>query len=276
MEDAVNALIATVIVIGRADRVDEAAEALDAVSDRAAVRRVLISEGTSTTAAADQNDTTIRIDDLSPEYVDNAVAWLRASSLPAVVWWRSGSAAAFEHLAPLVDRVVLDTDPADEMWKTATALFDSTALTDLHWGALTRWRSAMAHLFDVPAVRDAALSYRHLEIEAADSAAARLFAGWLRSCLGWGAGGTVRISGEAAAAPTSLTTVRLTGSGPVLTLRVLPDRTCLEAEIEGAGGARIVPLGDTSLGVRFAEEVSVRTRDAAFEQALVAAMETGA
>jgi hypothetical protein len=73
-----------------------------------------------------------------------------------------------------------------------------------------------------------------------------------------------------------LTTVRLTGSGPALTLRVHDDLTCLEAEVEGSGGTRIVPLGDTSLGGRFAEEVSVRTRDAAFEQALVAAMEAGA
>ena len=46
-----NALIATVIVIGRRDRVDEAAAALDEARDRGAVRRVLISEGTETTTS---------------------------------------------------------------------------------------------------------------------------------------------------------------------------------------------------------------------------------
>ena len=69
-----NALIATVIVIGKSDRVNEAADALDALRDRGAVRRVLISEGTKTQASPDEQDTTIRIEGLSPRYVDNAVA----------------------------------------------------------------------------------------------------------------------------------------------------------------------------------------------------------
>jgi len=85
----VNALIATVIVIGSRPRVDEAASALDELRDRGGVRRVLISEGAETRAQADEQDTTIRVDGLSPQYVDNAVAWLRLSSLPAVVWWRT-------------------------------------------------------------------------------------------------------------------------------------------------------------------------------------------
>src|SRR3954469_9165069 len=82
LEDPGNAFIATVIVIGNRARVDEAAAALDALGARAAARRVLISEGTKTTASPDEQETTIRIDDLSPQYVDNAVAWLRLSSLP--------------------------------------------------------------------------------------------------------------------------------------------------------------------------------------------------
>jgi glucose-6-phosphate dehydrogenase assembly protein OpcA len=276
MEDAVNALIATVIVIGSRERVDEAAAALEAVSDQAAVRRVLISEGTSSKADAVDDETTLRIDGLSSEYVDNAVAWLRASSVPAVVWWRSGSPDALERLAHLVDRVVLDTDPPDQMWTTAARLFDCTALTDLHWSALTRWRAALAHLFDVSEVRAAATSYRSVEIEAADGAAARLFAGWLRCCLSWGTAGSVTITGAPAQARTPISRVRLTGDGPALTLRAQPDRTCLEADVEGAGRPRIVPLADASLGARFAEEVSIRTRDAAFERALAAAMEAGA
>jgi glucose-6-phosphate dehydrogenase assembly protein OpcA len=269
----VNALIATVIVTGRRDRVDEAAAALDELSDRAAVRRVLICEGTSAKAEADEDDTTIRIDDLAPEYVDNAVAWLRLSSLPAVVWWRGGTAAGLDRLAPLVDRLVLDTDPADALWAKVPALFERTALTDLHWSALTRWRSAIAHLFDLPRVRRGA--YRRLEIEASDPAAARLYAGWVRHCLAWGTGGVVRIADAPALPGTPLSKVRLTGDGPSLTLQVQRDRTCLEAEVEGADGSRVVPLGDGSLASRFVEEVSVRTRDVAFERALVAAMETG-
>jgi len=154
-------------------------------------------------------------------------------------------------------------------------LFEKTALTDLHWGALTRWRSALAHLFDLPDVRGAAASYTNLEITASDRAAARLFAGWLRCCLS-GAPLAIRIDGAPAGARTPLTRVRLSGgSGPGLTLRVEGNRTCLEAEVDGAGGARVVPLGGGALAARFAEEIGVRTRDWAFERALVAAMEMG-
>jgi len=272
----VNALIATVIVIGKSDRVNEAADALDALRDRGAVRRVLISEGTKTQASPDEQDTTIRIEGLSPRYVDNAVAWLRLSSLPAVVWWRGGAADALDRLAHLADRLVLDTDPPDDMWGRAPALFEQTALTDLRWSALTRWRAALAHLVDLPHMRDALPSFRRLEIAAPDRAAARLFAGWLRSSLERVARLEVRIDAASARGPAPLTRVRMTGSGPGLTLQVHEDGMCLEAAIDGAAGARMVPLGDGSLASRFVEDIGVRTRDAAFERALVAAMEIGA
>ena len=269
-----NALIATVIVIGRRDRVDEAAAALDEVRDRGAVRRVLISEGTETTTSPEEQDATIRIDDLSPRYVDNAVAWLRLSSLPAVVWWRGGAADALDRLAHLADRLVLDTDPADEMWAQAPALFDRTALTDLRWAALTRWRAALAHLVDLPHVRDGLASLRRLEIDAPDRPSARLFAGWLRSSLPGTAPLDVRIADAADGDRTPLTRVRLSGgAGPGLTLQVREGGTCLEAAVDGAPGARMVPLGRASLASRFVEEIAVRARDSAFERALVAAME---
>ena len=270
-----NALIATIIVIGPGDRVDEAAAALDGLRDRGAVRKVLISEGTKREASPDEQGDTIRIDGLSPRYVDNAVAWLRLSSLPAVVWWRGGSPDALDRLAHLADRLVLDTDPPDEMWTRAPTLFEQTAVTDLRWAALTRWRAALAHLFDLPQVRETARSGRTLEIEASDRASARLFAGWLRCCLGGLAAVDIRID-DAPRALTPLTRVRIAGEGPALTLQVLEGQTCLEASVDGGDGPRMVPLGDGTLGSRFVEEISVRPRDAAFERALVAAMEMGA
>ena len=169
---------------------------------------------------------------------------------------------------------MLDTDPADALWPRAQELFEDTALTDLHWGGLTRWRAAMAHLFDLPQVRAAATGYDALEIAASDKAAARLFGGWLHCCLSPRL--TVTIT-DAAAGRSGLARVRLSGGGgPGLTLRIEGDGGCLHAEVDGAGGARIVPLGDGALAARFAEEIGVRTRDAAFERALVAAMEMGA
>ena len=271
-----NAFIATVIVIGNRARVDEAADALDALGDRGAVRRVLISEGTKTTAAPDEQDTTIRIDGLSPQYVDNTVAWLRLSSLPAVVWWRGGPVDALNRLAHLADRLVLDTDPPEEMWGRAPALFDETALTDLRWSALTCWRSALAHLVDLPQVRAGLSSLRRLEILGPDRASSRLFAGWLRSSLAGITELDVSIGDAPARGRAPLTHVRLSGSGPGLTLEVQKAHACLEASVDGANGARMVPLGDGSLASRFVEDIGVRSRDAAFERALVAAMEMGA
>jgi hypothetical protein len=275
-----NALVATVIVIGNRDRVDEAADALSHLTDTGGVRAVLISEGGETQASPSETETTLRIDGLSPDYVDNAVAWLRLSSLPAVVWWRGGPPDALDRLAHLADRLVLDTDPADAMWRRAAQLFERTALTDLRWAALTRWRSALAHLFDLPHVRAAAPALRTLEIAAADPAAARLFAGWLRCCLGWTDPASIIIGPAASAAGADpkrpLSRVRLSGGGLALTLRAHDDSSCLEAQVEAAGGVRIVPLGDGSLAARFAEELRVRTRDAAFEGALLEAMEIGA
>jgi glucose-6-phosphate dehydrogenase assembly protein OpcA len=268
-----DALIATVIVIGGRDRVDEAADALDAVRDRGSVRRVLISEGTKTQASADEHETTIRLDALSPKYVDNAVAWLRLSSLPAVVWWRGGAPDVLDRLARLADRLVLDTDPPDAMWGRAPAVFDQTAITDLRWAALTRWRGALAHLFDLPQVRAGWPSIRLLEIAASDGASARLFAGWLRTSLEGTCTFDTRIDGTPADARTPLSRVRLSGEGLGMTLQVCAESVCIEASVDGARGSRMVPLGDGSLASRFLEEIGVRSRDAAFERALVAAME---
>ena len=61
--------------------------------------------------------------------------------------------------------------------------------------------------------------------------------------------------------------MRLSGAGPGLTLQVQRDRTCLEAQVDGAEGARMVPLGDGALASQFAAEIGVRTRDVAFERA---------
>ena len=81
------------------------------------------------------------------------MAALRLSSLPAVVWWRGGSVEALDDLANLADRLVLDTPDPDDVWARADTLFERTALTDLRWTRLTRWRAALAHLFDLSHVR---------------------------------------------------------------------------------------------------------------------------
>jgi glucose-6-phosphate dehydrogenase assembly protein OpcA len=147
----------------------------------------------------------------------------------------------------------------------------------LRWTRLTRWRSALAHLFDLPKVRDARSSFGRLSIAATDRDAARLFAGWLRSRLRWPADFPIDITaddGAAGDAASPLTRVALEGTALSITLQVRHGRGCLAAAVDGLDAStRIVPLGDGSLASLIGEELGVRTRDLAFEQALAAALE---
>ncbi len=275
------ALTATVIVVGKPDRLIDAADALEHLGEVGGVRAILISEGEHTAPVARVTETAIAISGLSPRYLNNAVAALRLSSLPALVWWRGGSVEALDDLANLSDRLVLDVVEPEAAWARADTLFEHTALTDLRWPCLTRWRAALAHLFDLSHVQRGADSVRGLTIEASDTFAARLFAGWLKSHLRWTAAVGIDIRpvkhhrGDAA---TPLHRVELAGDAFTIALEVPAGRACLEASVSSpVAGAeattRIVPLGDGTLTSLIGEELGVRTRDLAFEQALVTARE---
>jgi glucose-6-phosphate dehydrogenase assembly protein OpcA len=268
------ALTATIVVVGEPARLVSAAEALEQLGEAGGVRTILISEGEQPAPTALVTEHSIAIAGLAPRYIDNAVASLRLSSLPALVWWRGGSVEALDDVAGLADRLVLDTESPDETWARALTFLEETAVTDLRWTRLTRWRALLAHLFDLPRVRESAASFTRLSIDAADVPAARLFAGWLRTSLRWPASNQIAIRKVAADARSPLERVQLKGERLTITLHVLSTRTCLHAGVEGEDGmTRVVPLGDGALTALIGEELSVRTRDLAFERALGAARE---
>ena len=268
------ALTATVVIIGDIPHLSAAADALEQLGD-VGVRAILISEGEHTAPIARVTENAIAINGLAPRFLNNAVAALRLSSLPAVVWWRGGSVAALDDLAGLADRMILDAEDPQPAWSQAHHLIARTALTDLRWTRLTRWRSALAHLFDLPQVREHSREFRALSIEAGDLQAARLYAGWLRSCLSWGPDVAIEISVAAKPdAVSPLTSVRLEGSQLSIVAELMQGRGCLAAAIAGHDSStRVVPLGDGSLGSLIGEELGVRTRDLAFERALASALE---
>jgi hypothetical protein len=286
------ALTATVIVVGKPERLIDAADALEHLGEAGGVRAILISEGEHTAPTARVTEHAIAISGLAPRYLNNAVAALRLSSLPALVWWRGGSVEALDGLASLADRLVLDTVDPEAAWARADTLFERTALTDLRWAALTHWRAALAHLFDLPHVRRGAGSVRTLTIEARDVFAARLFAGWLKSRLHWTSAVAIEIrpakkskggkhgDSNGLSPLNPLNDVQLTAETFTISLSVPAGRACLEASVENTSAAahaepagRVVPLGDGSLASLIGEELGVRTRDLAFEQALVTARE---
>ncbi len=268
------ALIATVVVVGHIERLPPAAEALEQLSEVRGVRTILIAEGDKAAPIARVTENTIAIVDLAPRYIDNAVAALRLSSLPALVWWRGGSLEALNDVAGLADRLVLDTEKPDDTWASAPSFFEKTAVTDLRWTRLTKWRAVLAHLFDTARVREAIPSFTRLSIDASDLPSARLFAGWLRTSLRWPASNQISIRQVSGHLKSPLERVLLSGDRMTITLHLPSTRSCLQASVDGEKGtARVVPLGDGTLTALIGEELGVRTRDLAFERALAAARE---
>jgi glucose-6-phosphate dehydrogenase assembly protein OpcA len=262
------ALTATVVVAGPRDRLAEAAEAVGALKD-VGVRAVLISYGDNPAPSARVSGHTVALEGLRPAYLNNAVAALRLSSLPMLVWWRGGETHDIEGLAALADRLVLDAEDPRDVWKSVENLATRTAVSDLRWTRLTRWRALMAHFFDIPEVSAAAPDFNILRLEGSDRQAMRLFAGWLLSVLGV-ADRIVPDLRECQGAP--IETVMLGGSCQ-LRLRLAANRTCVQTAAEVANlptTSRTVSLGDQQLSALLSEELRIRARDLAFERAVAA------
>jgi glucose-6-phosphate dehydrogenase assembly protein OpcA len=263
---------ATVVVVGPPARLAEAAQVLGREREAAARRVVLISsEADPAPRVATQPDL-VSIDAVRPEYIDNAIAAVRLSSLPTVVWWRGGRPEQLDAVAALAERVLLDTAEPWPLWARAQTLVERTALTDIRWTRLTRWRASMAHLFDLPQVRAAAAGFSALALRGSDPAQCALFAGWLDASLGWK--GRIRPSIVASGGP-ALSDVALTADGDRLTLRLLPNGVCLDTRAELRGhvlAASVMSLSDQRLPALLSEELRVRSRDLAFELALASAL----
>ena len=259
---------ASIVAICRPAQLDETRDTLKALHARS-VRPILITLGDKTQPPFREVEEAILIEGLTPRYLNNVVASRRLSSLPAIAWWRGSNHEVLEGLAPLVDRLVLDSDDPVPDWRAAAPLVETTSLGDLRWTRLTRWRNLMAQFFDVPGVRDAAADLTRLEITAADEHVARLFAGWLISRLPAGRSMDVNITREPGVR--SLSAVTLTSAKHRLELRLTAAGTCVQSCVEGEGASastRTVSLGDQSLAALLEEEMRIRARDAGFEDAL--------
>ena len=261
---------ATLVIAGSAERLAEAAGALDDLTD-IGVRAVLISYGDNPEPPVRLSHHGVVIEGLRAEYLNNAVAALRLSSLPTLVWWRGGTTSTLEGLAELADRLVLDAQDPIDAWAQVATLAEKTATSDLRWARLTRWRALMAHFFDLPDVLDAAARFRVLRVEGGDRHAGRLFAGWIASALKWPRGQSYEFRDKPGSA--AIEAVTLTDGSPELWLRLARTGTCVEtaARVNGVDAAsRIVSLGDQGLAALIGQELRIRARDMAFERAVAA------
>ena len=266
---AMRALMATVVAVGPVDRLAAAADVLQSLDD-AGVRAIVISQGSNPAPPARVSGNTIALADLKESYVNNAVAALRLSSLPTLVWWRGGRPETLDALADLADRVVLDEEQPDQIWARAVGLFDESAFSDLRWARLTKWRALMAHFFDILEVRASFAQFTRLRIATGDRMAAELFAAWLTSSVKFTSGLQVELCD--AAAPIEEIRLGHDGNdGKQLVLRLAGSRPCVQADAvvsNHASVSQIVPLGDESLRSLLMDELRIRARDAAFERTL--------
>ena len=263
------ALTATIVAAGPPHRMAEAAKALRDVTD-VGVRAVLISYGENPAPTVRVSRHTVALEGLCAEYLNNAVAALRLSSLPTLVWWRGGDVEALQGLSALADRLVLDSEEPQAVWDLVPALVEQTAVSDLRWTRITRWRALMAHFFDIAEVR-AIAGFRQLRIEGSDRHVSRLFAGWMASSGKWPDGLTPELREKPDGAP--IDSVVLSDGAQELTLRLVSGSSCVEtaARVDGlAPASRIVSLGDQGLAALLAEELRIRARDLAFERAVAA------
>jgi glucose-6-phosphate dehydrogenase assembly protein OpcA len=278
---AADAAVATVVIVSPRARIREAADALRPSAKSGGVRLILIVAADDAAPSVRAGQDGILLEGLKPGHFNNAVAALRFSSLPTLVWWRGGSPDVLPGLAALADRLVLDaTDPRD-VWRLVPGLAERTTVTDMRWARLTRWRALMAHFFDMPAVREAAGRFRSLLVRGADGHAARLFAGWLTSSLQPDGGIAVTIEAPPetrAARGSALEYVRLADGGLALSMGLAASGTCVKSAVEQGGDecAQTVSLGNQHLADLIAEELHIRSRDLAFERAVAAASERGA
>jgi glucose-6-phosphate dehydrogenase assembly protein OpcA len=279
MENAVTAPVltrartATLVIAGPAHRLTEAIDIVGG-SDEEAGSLHIVRVLTDGDASLDDRAGIVTVQDLRPEYVNNAIAAVRLSSLPTVVWWRGGSPEGVDGAARLADRLIIDVEDPWPVWRRTPPLFEQASVTDIRWARLTRWRAAMAHFFDLSQVRDAASSFVSLSVTGQDHAQCALFAGWLDASLAWR--GRIVVECQAGKSGVPMETVTLSGDAGTLRLELLPNGSCLDTRATLGPhvlASRVVSLGDQSLGALLAEELRVRSRDLAFERALERAIQ---
>ena len=257
---------ATVVAVGPGARLLEAVTALRPHARAGAIRSILVASGDRPTPAVRVTASEISLEDLRPAFINNAVAALRLPSLPTLVWWRGGEEEQPESLAELADRLMIDVEDPGPVWRRIDAIVEKSAVSDLRWTRLTRWRALMAHFFDIPGVPEAASRFTRLRLEGSDPYCARLFAGWLAASLKLRNVATefVERPGDA------LSTVLFGNGNQELALRKVPARQCVEgsARLNGREVSRIASLGDQSLAALIAEELRIRSRDMVFENAV--------
>jgi glucose-6-phosphate dehydrogenase assembly protein OpcA len=238
------------------------------------------------------------------EHLESFAGPLLVPGLPVFLWYPgvfSSSSPEFTGIAPLADRIILDSaasgDPEASLRDLAALLEnpETPAIGDIQWVALSPWRSLVAEMFSAGERAKELDRISKVEILHTPEAEGRalLLLGWLASALGWelegsnvadggreikfsGPSGDITVETRDDSPDARLRRIRLYGENMSFQVSRHQDRNDASATVMRNSeiiGERTVKLGGFDLGVLLGEELQYRGRDAAYEAALRTAVE---
>lgn len=238
------------------------------------------------------------------EHLESFAGPLLVPDIPVFLWYPgafSSSSPEFVGVAPLADRIILDSaasgDPETCLRDLAGMMEkpETPAIGDIQWVALSPWRSLIAEMFSAEERARELDNISKVEILHAPEGESRalLLLGWISSALGWeledsnaveggrevefsGPSGSITVALSDDSPDARLRRIRLYGeelSFQVSRHKDLNDASATVMRDEEIIGERTVKLGSFDLGVLLGEELQYRGHDEAYEAALKTAVE---
>lgn len=201
---------------------------------------------------------------------------LRAPDLPTVLWCRELGPlfdGRYRPLFNLANKIIFDTQPAPEAQAALDRLRELSRqgyrVADLHWTRLTRWREALANLFDAGTLREGGIESVRITYAGAEPATCALYGvAWMRSSL---PGVPVSMSpaeldvGGSGSARTGLHSFLIATPQGVLTVE-RDGESCLR--VSGCGHDDRSPFGQPPEAALMREELGILGPDPVYERAL--------
>lgn len=238
------------------------------------------------------------------EHLESLAGPLLVPDLPVFLWYPgkfSSSSPEFTGVAPLADRIILDSaasgDPETSLRDLARLVDEPgmPAVGDIQWVALSPWRALVAEMFSAEERARELDKISRIEILHTPEGECRalLLLGWLASALDWELEGSSRTDGGREvelSGPAGEIVAKLSNDSPDARLRRirlhgeelsfqvsrhqdLNDASATVMRGDELIGERTVQLGGFNLGVLLGEELQYRGHDAAYEAALKTAVE---
>lgn len=238
------------------------------------------------------------------EHLESFAGPLLVPDIPVFLWYPgpfSSSSSEFGGIAPLADRVILDSAASGEPTaclqdlSSMLELREMPAIGDIQWVALSPWRSLVAEMFSIEERAKELDKISKVEILYAPKGESRalLLLGWLASALGWeledssatdggremefsGPSGSITVEMSHDSPDARLRRIRLYGENMSFQVSRHQDQSDASATVMRDGeiiGERTVKLGGFDLGVLLGEELQYRGHDATYETALKTAVE---